>query len=254
MLVDENLNVEKIELVYSLLRFFDICKINNSTMDIIFSLENIKKENVDYLFQNLIPTKLPQNLYLLYDNEFLEVVFDYLDSWDKNIIDKFIFCKKASILETKNNNDNNMFNYIEDWNFEVLWKKIDALLSSLLNEIHPATLTSTKNNNTWIWNWTYSWTIHSILKWLTKKTNESYYDYLSRVYFFSWSEALWKDFDTHSSMQRIIYLLWDKKRYFFDSLEHLWKNIKNFEKNCMENLSCFEEKYNSALSNLSKNF
>lgn len=251
--------------LYSLLSFFSnfwIIHFNNFEKIIDFTNENKIQENINHLYKNFSKYNIVNGG----REEFKWVVLKYIKNNNQKIINDYLEKEKPQEIEIKNNYDAQLLEILKKWNekeINELWQKIEKMINSLISLFNPRRTSSMKNNKTGRWSWTFTEIIDNyFIRRLKKEENESYLDYIERIYIFSWLNInnFYNKTDLDREKQLVVESIEKKslwKQYLFQNLENLGWIIHNIS-NRQINLSELEKIYigilNGELSSFKKDF
>jgi hypothetical protein len=189
--------------------------------------------------------------------EFKWIVLKYIKNNKQTIIDDYLAKEKPKEVEVKNNYDRELLKILEEWDEEKineLWKKIEKMINALISLFSPRRTSSMKHNNTGRWSWTFTEIIDNyFIRRLKKEENESYPNYIERIYTFSWLNI--NNFYNKNDLDREKQLVIESiekntfwKQYLFENLENLRWIILDVS-NRQIDLSQLKEIYKNILKN-----
>ena len=144
--------------------------------------------------------------------DFLENIWEFEE---KNITLNNSFDKKVfKSIQDKNNEES-----------EHLAENIEDFFDNFFEKFHSSHTSSTKNNF-WIWSWSYTRRLNTILKTLKQWNNEKSIDYLNRIKIINFKFFYSDDIDITNN--RINNIIWKAKNIelpFYEALESFWENV-----------------------------
>lgn len=234
--VNEYIETKTLENIFFVIHFFyqrNIKSFNRAKkiFDIALALnwETDRLEYIENNFENFIYIENPE--------EFKWVVLKYLKNGDKSIIEKFILDNKRKVNIVANNDlDNYILWVLNNWSDEEkekLWKSLSKIVMHLLENFKQSILSSTVTWNSWVWTWRSTKLFKQyFLRVLLKKDDETYINYLHRIYKINWKEVIWlKLWADHWRMiiQNLYYSSLDCDYMFFEAFEKFWDIFERFE-------------------------
>lgn len=255
-------NTQQLTLIYRIYDLFENqYNINNIYNDCISLVSDDSidqdelKTRLDYVYKKIWKHVSLDNISDTQD--FIQAIFQYLGSWNDEVIDDLQITCLGNIATPTNIYDQQLLTIYQSQDkdaIESFYQNFQSMIQELISIFRPKNTSSTYTKWQWKWSGTYTNTLHPIIEALVKE-NEVPEQYLERLYYTDWADIMW-DTSGHPRFDRILrHINADGKQYLFANLKVIGEKMSLFTSTqWKEDLSNIQEFYNSTLENLMKKY